>query len=180
MDKQHTWRPALSMLSDWRIICFLVLGVCREDYILLSTLLMAVVNYSVPAFGGRTYPLWSNEGLLIMFLLHMGPTEAVYYWAHRALHHHYLYNRYHSHHHSLFITEANSGKWVCTQSMWKKRHMIWNRLFIRDITLFNDVGPRNIALGCWKLTLNPSLLAQLFEHPSVIFWGSTEWELNVE
>jgi hypothetical protein len=82
---------------------------------------MAATNYSVPAFGGRTYPLWSNEGLLIMFLLHMGPTEAVYYWAHRALHHHYLYNRYHSHHHSLFITEANSGKEAYTQSMWKKR-----------------------------------------------------------
>ncbi|KAJ1399411.1 putative domain Wax2, C-terminal [Sesbania bispinosa] len=38
-------------------------------------------------------------------LLHMGPVEFLYYWLHRALHHHFLYSRYHSHHHSSIVTE---------------------------------------------------------------------------
>jgi aldehyde decarbonylase len=53
--------------------------------------------------------MWDYGGLVICLLLHMGPTEAIYYWLHRALHNHYLYTRYHSHHHALFIPEANSG-----------------------------------------------------------------------
>eukprot|EP01018_Ginkgo_biloba_P026532 Gb_11787 [translate_table: standard] len=40
-----------------------------------------------------------------MFLIHAGPSEFLYYWLHRALHHHFLYARYHSHHHSSFVTE---------------------------------------------------------------------------
>ncbi|KAI3857482.1 hypothetical protein MKX03_015405, partial [Papaver bracteatum] len=35
----------------------------------------------------------------------MGPVEFFYYWFHRALHHHCLYSRYHSHHHSSIATE---------------------------------------------------------------------------
>jgi sterol desaturase/sphingolipid hydroxylase (fatty acid hydroxylase superfamily) len=42
-------------------------------------------------------------------LLHMGPTEFVYYWAHRLLHHHTLYSKYHSHHHASFVTQPWSG-----------------------------------------------------------------------
>ncbi|KAE8723143.1 hypothetical protein F3Y22_tig00013040pilonHSYRG00191 [Hibiscus syriacus] len=38
-------------------------------------------------------------------LLHAGPVEFFYYWLHRALQHHYLYSRYHSHHHSSIVTE---------------------------------------------------------------------------
>ncbi|KAL0397450.1 UNVERIFIED_CONTAM: Very-long-chain aldehyde decarbonylase CER1 [Sesamum calycinum] len=33
------------------------------------------------------------------------PVEFLYYWLHRALHHHFLYSRYHSHHHSSIVTE---------------------------------------------------------------------------
>jgi hypothetical protein len=35
--------------------------------------------------------------------------EFLYYWLHRALHHHYLYSRYHSHHHSSIVTEPITG-----------------------------------------------------------------------
>ncbi|KAM1018831.1 hypothetical protein ACFX2C_040404 [Malus domestica] len=38
-------------------------------------------------------------------LLHADLVEYLYYWCHRALHHHYLYSRYHSHHHSSIVTE---------------------------------------------------------------------------
>ncbi|GMN69770.1 hypothetical protein TIFTF001_038815 [Ficus carica] len=35
--------------------------------------------------------------------------EFLYYWLHRALHHHFLYSRYHSHHHSSIVTEPISA-----------------------------------------------------------------------
>jgi hypothetical protein len=49
-------------------------------------------------------------GVVTVALLHMGPTEFVYYWAHRLLHHHTLYGAYHSHHHKSFVTEPISGE----------------------------------------------------------------------
>ncbi|KAJ1399413.1 putative domain Wax2, C-terminal [Sesbania bispinosa] len=50
-------------------------------------------------------PIWKTDGVVITALLHAGPVEFLYYWLHRALHHHYLYSRYHSHHHSSIVTE---------------------------------------------------------------------------
>jgi hypothetical protein len=38
------------------------------------------------------------------------------------------------------------------------------------ITILSDVGPQNITVGCWEFSLNLSLPAQLFEHPTVILW----------
>ena len=71
---------------------------------------MALVFSDLFPFAGS--PLVNWPGVLVIFLLHVGPVEYIYYWLHRALHHHYLYSRYHSHHHASFITEAVSGK--CT------------------------------------------------------------------
>ncbi|XP_051147340.1 very-long-chain aldehyde decarbonylase CER1-like isoform X2 [Andrographis paniculata] len=45
------------------------------------------------------------DGAILIALLHAGPVEFLYYWLHRALHHHFLYSRYHSHHHSSIVTE---------------------------------------------------------------------------
>lgn len=86
-------------------------GFDREDYILLNTLLLVLAYTVVPQFASPVYPVWNNKGLLICLLMHIGPAEFFYYWAHRALHHHFLFARYHSHHHTLFITEANSGNY---------------------------------------------------------------------
>lgn len=55
-------------------------------------------------------PFFKADGTLIILLLHWGPAEFLYYWLHRALHHHYLYARYHSHHHSSIVTEPNTCK----------------------------------------------------------------------
>ncbi|KAL2632944.1 hypothetical protein R1flu_004423 [Riccia fluitans] len=78
-----------------------------DDYLLLQAIVATVVHSFLPGFSN--FPLWNWQGILILLLLHAGPTEFIYYWAHRALHHHYLYNRYHSHHHASFITEPVSG-----------------------------------------------------------------------
>ncbi|XP_055815075.1 very-long-chain aldehyde decarbonylase CER1-like [Solanum dulcamara] len=50
-------------------------------------------------------PMWRTDGVIITALIHIGPVEFLYYWLHRALHHHFLYSRYHSHHHSSIVTE---------------------------------------------------------------------------
>lgn len=57
-------------------------------------------------------PVWRTDGLIITILLHVGPIEFIYYWLHRALHHHYLYTRYHSHHHSSIVTEPITGRFT--------------------------------------------------------------------
>lgn len=78
-----------------------------DDYLLLHVLVATLVHALLPGF--QNFPLFHGWGLVMMLLLHMGPTEAIYYWAHRALHHHYLYARYHSHHHASFVTEPVTG-----------------------------------------------------------------------
>ncbi|CAF1700382.1 unnamed protein product, partial [Brassica napus] len=60
--------------------------------------------------GTNTLPFWRLDGMVLVVLLHVGPVEFIYYWFHRALHHHFLYSRYHSHHHSSIVTEPISGK----------------------------------------------------------------------
>eukprot|EP01018_Ginkgo_biloba_P014319 Gb_13823 [translate_table: standard] len=74
-----------------------------DDNIIFYALFMASLQYILPALSNM--PLWNSKGVIIIFVIHAGPSEFVYYWLHRALHHHFLYTRYHSHHHSSFVTE---------------------------------------------------------------------------
>ncbi|OMO68236.1 Fatty acid hydroxylase [Corchorus capsularis] len=74
-----------------------------DDQIILNGLLFYMANMIIP--GASDLPLWRLDGVIITILLHMGPVEFLYYWFHGALHHHYLYSRYHSHHHSSIATE---------------------------------------------------------------------------
>ena len=80
----------------------------RDDQILLTGLLLYVVSYVMEE--ASKLPLWRTDGMIIIFLLHIGPVEFLYYWLHRALHHHYLYSRYHSHHHSSIVTQPITCK----------------------------------------------------------------------
>ncbi|KAM0954219.1 putative fatty acid hydroxylase [Dioscorea sansibarensis] len=43
--------------------------------------------------------------IIIIMLLRTGPVEFLYYWFHRALHHHFLYSHYHTHNHASIVTE---------------------------------------------------------------------------
>ncbi|KAL5720368.1 aldehyde oxygenase (deformylating) [Ranunculus cassubicifolius] len=74
-----------------------------DDQIILNALLFYVVNKYITR--AQNMPLWRTDGVVLTILLHAGPVEFLYYWLHRALHHHYLYTRYHSHHHSSIVTE---------------------------------------------------------------------------
>ncbi|KAJ4832148.1 hypothetical protein Tsubulata_015984 [Turnera subulata] len=74
-----------------------------DDQILFNGLLFYIANRIIPQASGL--PLWRTDGMILTLLVHAGPVEFLYYWLHRALHHHYLYSRYHSHHHSSIVTE---------------------------------------------------------------------------
>ncbi|KAI5016423.1 hypothetical protein ZWY2020_006274 [Hordeum vulgare] len=74
-----------------------------DDQIILSAILFFLGALHLP--GGQNLPLWRTDGAVLVALLHAGPVELIYYWFHRALHHHFLYTRYHSHHHASIVTE---------------------------------------------------------------------------
>ncbi|XP_019099871.1 PREDICTED: protein CER1-like 2 isoform X2 [Camelina sativa] len=74
-----------------------------DDQIIFNSLIVYLTKVYV--LGTDTLPFWRTDGLILVALLHAGPVEFIYYWFHRALHHHFLYSRYHSHHHSSIVTE---------------------------------------------------------------------------
>ncbi|PHT81325.1 hypothetical protein T459_14340 [Capsicum annuum] len=75
----------------------------RDDQITLLGLLYYVGYLMLEQ--AHHMPMWRTDGIIIIALIHIGPVEFLYYWLHRALHHHFLYSGYHSHHHSSIITE---------------------------------------------------------------------------
>lgn len=79
-----------------------------DDYIILQAYVMTAVH-NLPYLGYGGFPLFNNEGLWQLLMLHVVPAEFVYYWLHRALHHKFLYSRYHSHHHASFVPEPITG-----------------------------------------------------------------------
>ncbi|KAH7862435.1 hypothetical protein Vadar_004769 [Vaccinium darrowii] len=78
-----------------------------DDQILFNGILFYIGLLTLP--GASQLPIWRTDGVVLTILLHCGPVEFLYYWLHRALHHHYLYSRYHSHHHSSIVTEPISS-----------------------------------------------------------------------
>ncbi|KAH0913756.1 hypothetical protein HID58_037077 [Brassica napus] len=74
-----------------------------DDQILFNGLLFYIGIMLLPQ--AKQLPLWRTDGVLMAAMLHAGPVEFLYYWLHKALHHHFLYSRYHSHHHSSIVTE---------------------------------------------------------------------------
>ncbi|KAF7106692.1 hypothetical protein CFC21_107410 [Triticum aestivum] len=74
-----------------------------DDQAILATLFFYVAYAAIPSV--RLMPMWETKGAIAIALLHVGPVEFIYYWFHRALHHHFLYSRYHSHHHASIVTE---------------------------------------------------------------------------
>ncbi|KAK4488580.1 hypothetical protein RD792_004346 [Penstemon davidsonii] len=74
-----------------------------DDQIIFNGILFYLGSKYIEA--AHNLPLWRADGVVWTVVLHAGPVEFLYYWLHRALHHHFLYSRYHSHHHSSIVTE---------------------------------------------------------------------------
>ena len=79
-----------------------------DDFIILQVYVATLVHH-LPYLGYSGFPMYNNQGLWHLLLFHVGPAEFLYYWLHRALHHHFLYKRYHSHHHASFVPEPITG-----------------------------------------------------------------------
>ncbi|KAF9616351.1 hypothetical protein IFM89_029605 [Coptis chinensis] len=78
-----------------------------DDLIVLNGIIFYAALIVIPEI--KNMPWWRTDGAVLTILLHIGPVEFLYYWLHRALHHHFLYSRYHSHHHSSIVTEPISA-----------------------------------------------------------------------
>ncbi|KAI6702911.1 hypothetical protein NL676_012047 [Syzygium grande] len=75
----------------------------RDDQILFNGLTFYIGAMTLAE--ASCLPVWRSDGVITTILLHVRPVEFLYYWLHRALHHHYLYSRYHFLHHSSIVTE---------------------------------------------------------------------------
>ncbi|KAK7832568.1 protein eceriferum 1 [Quercus suber] len=88
---------------------FLIFPLLLDDQILFNG---AIFYLGSKTSQGQNLPLWRTDGVIMMNLLHSGPVELLYYWLHTALHHHYLYSRYHSHRCSSIVTEPLTCKFT--------------------------------------------------------------------
>mmetsp|Transcript_58732 Transcript_58732/g.143667 ORF Transcript_58732/g.143667 Transcript_58732/m.143667 type:complete len:608 (-) Transcript_58732:612-2435(-) len=79
-----------------------------DDYMILQTYVATLVH-NLPLLGYNNFPAMDPKGLWLCLIWHVTAAEFLYYWLHRLLHHHYLYGKYHSHHHQSFVTEPITG-----------------------------------------------------------------------
>lgn len=82
---------------------------CRDNFLLLQTLIGAAVVNGPLLPGPKHLSLWDPRGLAIVLLLHVGFSEPVFYLAHRALHGASLLRQYHAAHHSSRVTQPLTG-----------------------------------------------------------------------
>ncbi|KAK2650907.1 hypothetical protein Ddye_018396 [Dipteronia dyeriana] len=116
-----------------------------DDQIILNGILLYVLGRALP--GGLNLPIWTTDGVILTILLHAGPVEFLYYWFHRALHHHFLYSRYHSHHHSSIATEP-----ITSVIHPFAEHIVYFTLFSIPIVTTMLVGTLSIASIAGYLT----------------------------
>lgn len=78
-----------------------------DNFLVLQTLIgAALVNGPLLLPGLENLRVWDPRGLGIALLLHVGFSEPVFYWAHRALHGAPLFfSQYHAGHHSTPVTQ---------------------------------------------------------------------------
>ncbi|XP_011012180.1 PREDICTED: protein ECERIFERUM 3-like [Populus euphratica] len=79
-----------------------------DNFILLQALIASMACYIDQPFI-ENVPLWNAEGFIIILSLHVGVSEPLYYWVHRCFHKSYLFNQYHSIHHSAPVLHPFTG-----------------------------------------------------------------------
>ncbi|KAJ0093503.1 hypothetical protein Patl1_26831 [Pistacia atlantica] len=109
-----------------------------DDQILFNGSLIYVFCKIFP--GATHMPIWRLDGVILTILLHAGPVEFLYYWLHRALHHHYLYSRYHSHHHSSIVTEPITFSPADILSLKSEISTLANKRFL-SLRLYGSCDP---------------------------------------
>nr|GEZ49439.1 protein eceriferum 1-like isoform X1 [Tanacetum cinerariifolium] len=156
-----------------------------DDQIIFNGLLYYGVNYIFE--GGKCLPIWRLDGVIIVILLHVGAVEFLYYWLHRALHHHFLYNRYHSHHHSSIATEP-----ITSVIHPFAEHIAYFLLFFIPLTTITLTGTSSVAalsgyvtyidfmnnMGHCNFELIPKSLFDIFPHLKYIMYTPSYHSLH--
>ncbi|XP_073143149.1 very-long-chain aldehyde decarbonylase CER3 [Henckelia pumila] len=75
-----------------------------DNFILLQAMMATLVIYMFPIF--ETMPLWNQRGITSAIALHIAISEPLYYTMHKCFHGDYLFNNYHSLHHSSPVPQA--------------------------------------------------------------------------
>ncbi|XP_008804902.2 very-long-chain aldehyde decarbonylase GL1-1-like [Phoenix dactylifera] len=75
-----------------------------DNFLILQSFIGALVYYSFLPI--RNLPLWDPRGAIVALLLHVGVSEPLFYWVHRAFHTGYLFSHYHSFHHSIPVPQS--------------------------------------------------------------------------
>ncbi|XP_054822250.1 very-long-chain aldehyde decarbonylase GL1-1-like [Prosopis cineraria] len=75
-----------------------------DNFLILQTLIGALACCCFPLL--HDLPLWNAKGLLVALVLHVGISEPLYYWVHRKFHEGYLFDHYHSLHHSASVPQS--------------------------------------------------------------------------
>ncbi|GLJ22128.1 hypothetical protein SUGI_0415300 [Cryptomeria japonica] len=79
-----------------------------DNYVIFQAWLATMGHKWVPGLVGML-PMWNSRGILTVLLLHMGPTELLYYFSHRAFHKGYLFQNYHYLHHESTRPEPSTS-----------------------------------------------------------------------
>eukprot|EP00253_Pinus_taeda_P001261 PITA_01261 len=78
-----------------------------DNYILFQAWVATIGHACFP--GLSSLPIWNYRGVISVLLLHMGPTELLYYCIHRAFHRGSLFENYHSFHHASTRPEPSTA-----------------------------------------------------------------------
>lgn len=75
-----------------------------DNFILLQAMVATLVIYMFSIF--ETIPLWNKKGITSAIALHIAISEPLYYTMHKCFHGDYLFNNYHTLHHSSPVPQA--------------------------------------------------------------------------
>ncbi|KAI9125938.1 hypothetical protein K1719_003356 [Acacia pycnantha] len=75
-----------------------------DNFLMLQALIASMIFYMFPFL--QNLPIWNMKGLIVLVALHVGISEPLYYWVHRKFHCDFLYNHYHSFHHSSPVPQS--------------------------------------------------------------------------
>lgn len=82
----------------------------RDNFLIAHCWVGAIACCVFPSL--RQLPLWDARGAVVVLFLHVGLSEPLFYWAHRALHSSFLFHHYHFLHHSSKVPQSFTGTYI--------------------------------------------------------------------
>ncbi|XP_078438329.1 very-long-chain aldehyde decarbonylase GL1-1-like [Wolffia australiana] len=75
-----------------------------DNFLILQAFIGVGAYYLIPSAGN--VPLWNAKGLLTALLVHLTFSETLFYFSHRLFHTDFMFQRYHSLHHSVPVPQS--------------------------------------------------------------------------